>query len=254
MEPKALLKLLVEAGLGSRRWLADAIRQGKVQVNGIVVDSFLHPVDVETDSVMLDGAPVSLMWEPMVYLMLNKPAGIISTTRDEKGRKTVIDILPPKYRGLRLYPIGRLDKDSTGLLLLTNDGELTYRLTHPKFEYEKEYLVSIEGKLQHSEKQEIEKGVQLDDGRSYPVIIKEAKAHPSFNYSITIHEGRKRQVRRIFGRVGHPVLSLKRIRIGGLVLGNLKEGEARQLTATELKNLLLNNSSNKDVRRRSPQL
>ena len=238
MEPRPLLKLLVEAGLGSRRKLADTIRQDRVQVNGEVIQDFSHPVDVKADTVSVDGKLVSLKSEPTVYLMLNKPAGVLSTTKDTRGRKTVLDILPKKYRGLRLYPVGRLDKDSTGLLLLTNDGELTYQLTHPKFEHEKEYLVSIKDKLQSSEKGEMEKGLQLDDGMTYAARIREVKKFP-FIYSITIHEGRKRQVRRMFEKLGHRVLTLKRVGVGGLSLGKLKEGQMRELTTQEVRRLLL---------------
>ena len=238
MKTKPLLKLLLEAGLGSRRQLADAIQQGRVQVNGEVVEKFSQLVDVETDNVALDGEVVNLRAEPVVYLMLNKPAGVLSTTRDDRGRKIAIDILPPKYHGLRLYPVGRLDKDSTGLLILTNDGGLTYQLTHPKFEHEKEYLISIRDKLQLGEEEEIEKGLQLDDGMTHPAVIKEVKAHRPFNYSITIHEGRKRQVRRMFESLGHRVLALKRVREGGLSLGNLGDGWVRELSAEEVKSLL----------------
>ena len=239
MKSGTLLKLLVDAGLGSRRRLADAIRQGRVQVNGEVVEDFLHLVNVESDTATIDGKQISLRCEPAVYLMLNKPVGVLSTTKDDRGRRTVIDILPGKYRKLRLYPVGRLDKGSTGLLLLTNDGELTYQLTHPKFEHEREYLVFIKGKLQPSEKEKMERGLQLDDGMTHLAIIREVEEHPPFNYSITIHEGRKRQVRRMFEELGHCVLALKRIRIGSLNLGNLEEGETRELTIQEVETLLL---------------
>lgn len=238
MKSGTLLKLLVDAGLGSRRRLADAIRQGRVQVNGEVIEGFLYLVSVETDVVTIDGKQISLRCEPTVYLMLNKPAGVLSTTKDDRGRRTVIDILPEKYRKLRLYPVGRLDKGSTGLLLLTNDGELTYQLTHPKFEHEREYLVFIKGKLQPGEKREMERGLQLDDGMTHPAVIREVEEHPPFNYSITMHEGRKRQVRRMFEELGHCVLALKRIRIGSLSLGNLEEGETRELTVQEVETLL----------------
>src|SRR4030042_5958823 len=142
-----LLKALAEAGVGSRRWITDAIKNGRVEVNGELVENFRHPVNLETDRVSVNGKLVDLRPRRTVYLLVNKPAGIITTTSDERGRRTVLDILPEKYRRLRLYPVGRLDKDSTGLLLLTNDGELTYRLTHPKFQHEKEYLVQISGVL-----------------------------------------------------------------------------------------------------------
>ncbi|HUV56751.1 MAG TPA: pseudouridine synthase [Dehalococcoidales bacterium] len=233
-----LLKILTMSGIGSRRRLADAIKQSRVAVNGEVVADFRYPVDTEKDRVAIDGRPVKLGVEQPVYLMLNKPRGVISTVRDERGRRTVIDCLPQKYRSLRLYPVGRLDKDSTGLLLLTNDGELTHKLTHPSFEHEKEYLVQISAKLKLSEKQRLERGVELEDGRTHPAVVREVPSLPPFSYSITIHEGRKRQVRRMFDSIGHPTLSLKRIRMGNLTLGDLGEGKTRELSIQEVRALL----------------
>jgi 23S rRNA pseudouridine2605 synthase len=237
MSTKHLLKALAEAGIGSRRWLADAIKQGRVKVNGEIAEDFRQPVNVETDRISISGQPVDLKPRQLVYLLLNKPRGIMSTTSDERGRRTVLDILPEKYRHLRLYPVGRLDKDTTGLVLLTNDGKLTNLLTHPRFENEKEYLVSIDGKLKTEEKRKLEQGIELEDGPTHPAIVKEMES-PPFNYSITIHEGRKRQVRRMFDSMGHPVLALKRVRLGSLNLGKLKEGEIRELSAKEVKTLL----------------
>jgi 23S rRNA pseudouridine2605 synthase len=234
----SLLKALTEAGVGSRRRIADAIKNGRVEVNGEPVENFRHPVNPETDRVTVYGKPVDLKPRRAIYLMVNKPAGIITTTSDERGRKTVLDILPDKYSHLRLYPVGRLDKDSTGLLLLTNDGALTYRLTHPKFEHEKEYLIHIEGRLKPEEKRKLEKGVELEDGMTYPIVVKEIKSPPPFNYSITMHEGRKRQVRRMLANLGYQVLAIKRIRMGNLNLGNLKEGTTRELTPAEVRSLL----------------
>jgi 23S rRNA pseudouridine2605 synthase len=236
-----LLKALAEAGLGSRRWIADAIKNGRVKVNGEPVENFRHPVNPEADRVSVNGKLVDLRPRRTVYLMVNKPAGILTTTSDERGRSTVLDILPEKYHRLRLYPVGRLDKDSTGLLLLTNDGELTYRLTHPRFEHEKEYLIHIDGVLKPEEKKKLEKGVELEDGMTYPVVVKEIKSQPPFNYSITMHEGRKRQVRRMLANLGYQVIALKRIRMGNLTLGNLREGAARELTSTEVRALASRN-------------
>lgn len=235
-----LLKVLTGAGVGSRRWLADAIREGMVEVNGEVAEDFRYPVNVETDRILISGRLVELKPRKPVYLMLNKPRGVLSTTSDEIGRRTVIDLLPEKYRHLRLYPVGRLDKDSTGLLLFTNDGELTYQLTHPRFEHEKEYLVLLDTGLKLGEKQKLEQGIKLDDGMTHPAIVKEVKTLTSFNYSIIIHEGRKRQVHRMFQSLGHRVLALKRIRIGGLSLGDLREGETRALGIKDTRALLSN--------------
>ena len=170
--------------------------------------------------------------------MLNKPKGIISSTGDKRGAKTVIDILPEKYRRIRLYPVGRLDKDSTGLIILTNDGDLTLRLTHPRFEQEKEYLVRLGQNLNPEDKIKLEKGIHLDDGKTSPAKVKVLK-YPPFSYSLTIHEGRKRQVRRMFAALGYRVLELKRIRLSSLRLGTLPEGEIRELTPRQIQSLKL---------------
>jgi 23S rRNA pseudouridine2605 synthase len=237
MPVKPLVKTLTEAGAGSRRRMAEAIKQGKVKVNDKTAESFTQPVDTEKDRITLDGKAVDLKPGETVCLVLNKPAGVVSTVSDEKGRRTVLDVLPAQYKKLRLYPVGRLDIDTTGLLLLTNDGDLTYRLTHPRFEHEKEYLVRIKGRLTAEEKQRLESGVRLEDGLTHPARVREIST-PAFNYSITIHEGRKRQVHRMFERLGHPLLALKRERIGKLKLGNLKEGEVRPLNRAEIDALL----------------
>ena len=238
MTSESILKVLTSAGIGSRRRIADAIRQGRVEINGQVVEDFRYPANRETDQISIDGQPVDLESKPVVYLMLNKPKGFLSTAGDERGRRTVTDLIPRKYRHLRLYPVGRLDKESTGLLLLTNDGKLTYRLTHPRFEYEKEYLVQIAGTLQPHERRKLEKGLKLEEGMTSPATVREVKSSPPFNYSITIHEGRKRQVRRMFAALGHRVLALKRIRMGSLTLGDLKEGDTHELSAKEVRRLL----------------
>jgi 23S rRNA pseudouridine2605 synthase len=217
--------------------MAEAIKQGRVKVNGRTAESFTQPINTENDRVDVNGKKVELKPNEIICLMLNKPSGVVSTSSDEKGRRTVLDIIPKQYKKIRLYPVGRLDIDTTGLLVLTNDGNLTYRLTHPKFEYEKEYLVKIKDKLGAEGKSRLEGGIRLEDGLTHPARVREISTLP-FNYSITIHEGRKRQVHRMFERVGHPLLALKRVRIGGLRLGSLKEGEVRRLTRAEIKALL----------------
>jgi len=236
MASQPIIKLLTSSGIGSRRQIAAAIKRGGIAVNTEIVQSFNQPVDPAKDVITIDGKLVSATAEPLLYLMLNKPKGIISSTGDTRGAKTVIDILPEKYRHIRLYPVGRLDKDSTGLILLTNDGNLTFRLTHPRFEQEREYLVRIEHDLRPEEKAQLEKGIHLDDGKTSPARVKAFK-YPPFSYSIIIHEGKKRQVRRMFAALGYRVLELKRIRFGTLRLGALPEGEIRELTASELQSL-----------------
>ena len=233
-----VLKLLTESGAGSRRRMADAIKQGRVTVNGEVIEDFRHPVNPVTDRVQVDGRGVTRRQSAPVYLMVNKPAGILTTTADEQGRRTVLDILPPQYRALRLFPVGRLDKDTTGLLILTNDGDMTHRLTHPSFEHEKEYLVRIGEKLAAEEKRRLENGIRLEEGMTSRAVIREVRGAPAHTYSLTLHEGRKRQVRRMFARLGHSVTELKRVRTGNLRLGTLDEGKVRALTTREVASLL----------------
>jgi len=237
---KPLLKALTEVGIGSRRRLADAIRQGRVQVNGQVVDGFGYPLNIGIDRVQVDGRLVDIKPEPLIYLIMNKPKDVLSTTSDERGRRTVAGMLPEKYRRFRLYPVGRLDKDSTGIILLTNDGELTNKLTHPRYEHEKEYLVQINSSIKPDERKKLEKGLHLEDGLTYPAVVRGVNDCPPFNYRITIHEGRKRQVRRMFQSLGYHVQALKRVRIGSLTLGKLEEGEIRELDAREKRVLLSN--------------
>lgn len=205
-------------------------------VNRAIIQNFNEPVDPVKDVITIDGKHISVTVEPIVYLMLNKPNGVISSTSDKRGAKTVIDILPEKFRHIRLYPVGRLDKDSTGLIILTNDGDLTLWLTHPRFEQEKEYLVRIGQNLNPEDKIKLEKGVHLDEGKTSPAKVKSLK-YPPCSYSLTIHEGKKRQVRRMFAALGYNVLELKRIRLGSLRLGTLSEGQIRELTSMQVLSL-----------------
>ena len=229
-----LLGVLIEAGISSRRKLAAAIMQGQATVNGEVVTNLRCPVNIEKDSITIDGQAVELKQKKYVYIMLNKPTGVLSTVSDERGRRTVSDFIPEKYRHLRLYPAGRLDRDATGLLLLTNDGELTHHLTHPSFENEKEYLVKVSGEVKAEELARLERGVELEEGMTAPARLSEVQDSLPFKYSITIYEGRKRQVRRMFAALGYRVLAIKRVRIGKLTLGDLKEGEVRELSRREV--------------------
>ncbi len=231
MEKQPLLKALTRAGIGSRRKIAEAIKGERVTVNGDVITAFNHPIDPVRDEVLLDGRPVAIKPQQFVYLALHKPKGVLSTVRDERGRRTVIDLLPEKYRKLRLYPVGRLDKDSTGLILLTNDGDLAHRLTHPSFEHEKEYQVRIRGELKNDEIRRLEGGIKLEDGKTAPAKVKRLG---DGQYSITIHEGKKRQVRRMFETLGHFVIELKRVRMGDLKLDDLKEGGVREVSLNQV--------------------
>ena len=171
MASQPIIKLLTGSGIGSRRQIAAVIKRGGIAVNGEIIQSFNEPVDPAKDVITIDGKLVSATAEPLLYLMLNKPKGVISSTGDTRGARTVIDILPEKYRHIRLYPVGRLDKDSTGLILLTNDGDLTFRLTHPRFEQEKEYLVRIEHDLRPEEKMQLDEAIHPDDGKTSPARV-----------------------------------------------------------------------------------
>lgn len=238
MEAMPLLKYLVEAGFGARRQAVSAIKLGRVTVNGRQATGYTMPVYAGIDEIACDGKQVALKRSEAIVLMVNKPAGVLSTRHDEHGRRTVEDIIPAAYRSLGLYPAGRLDYDTTGLLVLTNDGSLTYRLTHPRFEHEKEYYVQISGTLSAEDRRKLEKGLMLEDGMTAPARLREVGDSPPFNYSLTIHEGRNRQVRRMFAELGHTVGMLKRVRIGRLQLGGLETGEAKRLSETEVGLLL----------------
>lgn len=237
MNDTSLLKVLIDAGLGSRRRMAGAVREGRVTVDGQVITGFNCPVDVCRSRICLDGVLVKCGAEPRIYLVLNKPAGVLTTTSDERGRATVMDFVPDAYRGHKLYPAGRLDKDTTGLVLLTNDGEAAFRLTHPRFEHEKEYVASLDRKLDDGDAGRLERGVLLDDGLTYPARVEAREQDAGNRYSIVIHEGRTHIVRRMLAHLGYKVVSLKRIRLAGITLGELGEGQVRELGRKEFEKL-----------------
>ena len=186
MADVTVLKALVLAGCGSRRAMAEAIKQGRIALNGVTVASFKQEIDGTRDVLTLDGKPVTIRQVEHVYLMLNKPVGVLSTTRDERGRQTVIDLLPPEYRDRSLHPVGRLDMDSSGLLLLTDDGALTNRLTHPSFEKEKEYVVTLDRELQIEDKIRFEQGLELEDGPTWPTTVRQSSLE-SKTYYVVLH-------------------------------------------------------------------
>jgi 23S rRNA pseudouridine2605 synthase len=205
------------------------IEDERVTVNGEVA-VFGRRVDVEHDQVAVDGIPVTVR-EGVVYYLLNKPSGVVSTASDTHGRPTVVDLVPAEPR---VYPVGRLDADTEGLLILTNDGDLTHRLTHPSFGVEKEYLVEVEGTPTGGELRRLREGVELEDGVTAPAKV---TAVGDRALRITIHEGRNRQVRRMCDAIGHPVVRLVRVRIGPLRDQRLKPGEWRPLTLAEVRAL-----------------
>ncbi|WP_003543809.1 pseudouridine synthase [Desulfotomaculum nigrificans] len=230
-----LQKVLARAGIASRRRCEELIVAGKVKVNGKAVTALGTKVDAAKDKIEVNGQPVTAS-QPKVYFMLNKPRGYVTTLHDERGRKTVIDLLEGIEQ--RVYPVGRLDYDSEGLLLLTNDGELTNALTHPKHKVPKTYLVRVEGVPEPAKLKAMARGLVLADGPTAPAQVRLAGVRDNRALlEITIHEGRNRQVRRMCEHIGHPVLRLKRIRVGPLVLEGLKPGQFRPLTEVELKKL-----------------
>ena len=224
-----LQKVLARAGFGSRRSCEELIASGRVTINGEPA-TLGDRVDVTIDRVSVDGVPVSVR-DDLVYYLLNKPRGVVTTASDPQGRPTVIELLPLEPR---IFPVGRLDADTEGLLLLTNDGELTHRLTHPSFGVEKEYLVEVDGEPSPAALRRLRHGVELDDGVTAPARV--GRVEPTV-LRITIHEGRNRQVRRMCASVGHPVLRLVRTRVGTLTDRSLKPGEWRPLTMAEVREL-----------------
>jgi 23S rRNA pseudouridine2605 synthase len=224
-----LQKVLARVGYGSRRACEELVAEGRVTVNGEVAD-LGRRVDVESDRVAVDGVAVGVR-PGLVHYLLNKPAGVVSTAADPQGRPTVVDLVPGEPR---VFPVGRLDADTEGLLLLTNDGDLTHRLTHPSYGVEKEYLAEVEGTPTRASLRRLREGVELDDGPTSPARV--SFVPPSL-LTLTIHEGRNRQVRRMCGAVGHPVRRLVRVRIGPLAERSLGPGEWRPLTHQEVRAL-----------------
>jgi 23S rRNA pseudouridine2605 synthase len=224
-----LQKVLARIGVGSRRVCEELIVEGRVTVNG-EIPVLGRRVDTSVDLIELDGVPLPVQ-QGLVHYLLNKPVGVVSTAEDTHGRPTVVSLVPAEPR---VFPVGRLDMDSEGLLLLTNDGELTHRLTHPSFGVPKEYLVHVEGEPTSGEVRRLREGVELDDGVTAPARV--AVVAPSL-LRIVIHEGRNRQVRRMCDAMGHPVIRLVRTRIGPLSDPSLGPGAYRALSFDEVRGL-----------------
>ena len=228
-----LAKYLAHAGIASRRASEEIVRAGRVQVAGEIVTDPARDVDDDSD-VVVDGEPLGGAEKRVVYA-LNKPRGIVSTAKDTHGRTTVVDLVKGKG-GVRLYPVGRLDADSTGLLLLTNDGELANHLMHPSHEVPKTYRAKVKakGSVPAHALRQLREGVRLEDGMTSPAKVRQLE--PGV-LEITIYEGRKHQVRRMCEEVGHKVLQLTRVSFGPLELGDMKLGGIRRLTPDEIERL-----------------
>ncbi len=224
-----LQKVLARAGIGSRRVAEELIEAGRVRVNGEVA-VLGRRVDPDHDVVAVDGTPLGTA-QGLAYRLLNKPRGVVATAADPQGRPTVVQLVPDDPR---VVPVGRLDVDTEGLLLLTNDGQLHHRLTHPSFGVEKEYLVEVEGTLTAGTLQRLRYGIELEDGPTAPA--KASSPAPNL-LKLIIHEGRNRQVRRMCEAVGHPVRRLVRTRIGVLSDPQLRPGAWRDLTRAEVRAL-----------------
>ena len=229
-----LQKFLARAGVASRRSAEKLITEGKIRVNGVIIKELGTKVDPFKDKISYNGKMVKLE-RKKVYYMLNKPKGYISTVKDDKGRKTVVDILSDVEE--RIFPIGRLDYNTEGLLLLTNDGDFMNKLLHPKYEIGKIYVAKIDGIINLDDLHKLADGVKLEDGKTAPADVYLDSINKTLKESrveITIYEGKNRQVRRMFKALGYEVKALKRIAFAGLTLNKLKRGEYRKLTDNEL--------------------
>ncbi len=231
--PMRLQRFLARAGVASRRGSEDLMTAGRVTVNGSVVRELGSKVDPAVDRVRVDGREVSLAMGP-AYHMLNKPSGYVTTMSDPQGRPTVAELLPPDAPA-GLFPVGRLDRDVTGLLLLTTDGDLAHRLLHPSHHVWKTYRAEVEGEPSSSDLAALESGVVLEDGAAAPAKVSVVWSEGArAEVEIAIREGRKRQVKRMLSHVGHPVRVLRRVGFGPLELGDLRQGDSRPLSDAEV--------------------
>lgn len=226
---------LSRAGITSRRKARELIEEGRVMVGGKVVREAGYRLDTARERVLVDGVPLRGK-KPCVYVLLNKPRGVVTTLRDRHARRTVADLV--SVRGHRIFPVGRLDKMSEGLLLLTDDGELAFRLTHPRFGVMREYRVVVSGALTRRTERLLEQGVVIDGERTAPCSITVEKKEPKTTVAtVRLGEGRKRQIRRMFEMAGHPVVSLRRIAFGSLTLGKIEAGSWQFLTERQITGL-----------------
>jgi pseudouridine synthase len=232
MTTERLQKFLSRAGVASRRAAEEMIRAGRVSVNGLVVVEMGAKVDPGRDVVLVDGLRVKGAAAP-VTVMLHKPSGYVSTRRDPLGRRVVMELLGEGLRG-RLYPVGRLDYDATGLLLLTNDGDLAHRLMHPRYQVPRTYRVTVTGEVSRETLRQLTAGVEIDDREVASAVAVRKRQEDKTVLELTVWEGRYHLVKRLLEKVGHPVLKLKRLAFGPLQLGRLTRGVYRMLTADEV--------------------
>ena len=233
-EGERIQKVLARAGVASRRAIEEMIVRGRIRVNGERVE-LGRRIDSSKDLVEVDGSRVPLAAD-LVYYLMNKPVGVVTTASDEEGRETVMDLLDDV--DARIYPVGRLDLDSEGAVLLTNDGDLALRLTHPRFGVSKTYLAEVEGSVKDKTARQLARGVELEDGVTGPAKARLIERAPGGTLiEITLSEGRNRQIRRMLESVGHPVRRLVRTAIGPLMLGRLKPATYRRLKPEEVRDL-----------------
>jgi 23S rRNA pseudouridine2605 synthase len=235
-QKERLQKLIAQAGICSRRKAEEYIAAGRVTVDGQIVTELGFKADAAQAVISVDGQPVR-QEKKKVHLLLNKPPGYVTTMSDPQGRPIVTDLLPPDLR-LRLFPVGRLDLDSEGALLLTNDGDLANRMLHPKFEVKKTYEATVRELPTASDLRRLEQGIMVDGQKTWPAQVRALKrTKTAAVIEIIIHEGKKRQVRKMFQAIGHPVLRLRRTAYGGLRLGSLAQGRCRFLSEKDITNI-----------------
>ena len=234
MEQIRLQKFLANSGVASRRKCEELILQGKIEVNGKIVTELGTKIIPGEDKITYNGKEVQSNSEEFVYILLNKPIGVVTTAKDQFGRESVLDLIKVKQR---VFPVGRLDMYTSGALILTNDGDFVYRLTHPKHEINKTYTVTVRGKIVDEEVEKLRKGVKIEDYTTKPAKVKILKIDEEKNISrleITIHEGKNRQVRKMCEAIGKKVIALHRSKIGDIGVKDLKIGTWRYLNKAEI--------------------
>ncbi len=234
-----LQKVLARAGIGSRRKCEEFIKNGLVSVDGKIIKNMGHKVDPARTKIEFNNKPVEIKEEEKTYLLLYKPTGYVSTLSDPQGRPIISDLIPGKIKA-RLYPVGRLDLDSEGAVIMTNDGEITNKILHPRYGVHKTYHIIVDQIPDRNKLTRLEKGIIIDSQRTLPARIRLLKKrNRESEIEVVLHEGKKRQIRKMFMAIGHPVKKLKRVAYGRLSIGNLKPGEHRILTHSELKKVFL---------------